>query len=264
MKQQECTRFQSGVARMGLEGDEKMLRRKRIVVTVLIGMLLVGVIGIGMVSTTIASEETTATQPVHFSKLIEFLPAAPFGWKGGEPSGTMAGFGEPPYSSASKNYSKMFSEEITAVVMIADSSPALEWFEEWQEGYAKESKEGYVKGITFKGFPTWEGYVAESNSYYVYSNINDRFIVAISTNSDIKTLYNFANAIDYNGIAAFAESVVPPARTAHPTEQPTQPSAKETPTTPAEEEKTPGFEVLFAIAGLMAVAYLLRRNRSRK
>jgi len=108
MKQQECTRFQSGVARMGLEGDEKMLRRKRIVVTVLIGMLLVGVIGIGMVSTTIASEETTATQPVHFSKLIKFLPAAPFGWKGGKPSGTMAGFGEPPYSSASKNYSKIY------------------------------------------------------------------------------------------------------------------------------------------------------------
>ena len=52
---------------------------KRLETFVLIGMLLVGAVGIGIVSTTIASGQATATQAVHFSKLIPFLPSAPSG-----------------------------------------------------------------------------------------------------------------------------------------------------------------------------------------
>ena len=40
---------------------------------------------------------------------------------------------------------------------------------------------------------------------------------------------------------------------------PTTPGVNETPTTPPTED-TPGFEAIFAVAGLLAVAYLVRRN----
>ena len=42
-------------------------------------------------------------------------------------------------------------------------------------------------------------------------------------------------------------------------ETPTTPGVNETPTTPPTED-TPGFEAIFAVAGLLAVAYLVRRN----
>jgi PGF-CTERM protein len=85
--------------------------------------------------------------------------------------------------------------------------------------------------------------------------------VGISTTSTYRgMLYDLANSIDYIGIAALGEGAVPPSETAHPTEQPTQPPPTKTPTTSANEEKTPGFEAVFAIAGLLVV-YLLRRRK---
>ncbi|MBK5191194.1 MAG: hypothetical protein JJE19_06845 [Methanosarcinales archaeon] len=72
------------------------------------------------------------------------------------------------------------------------------------------------------------------------------------TNSDKDTLYDFADKIDYKGIAVLGGGVVP-------TAQPTQPPTTETPTTPAEEGgETPGFEAIFAIVGLLAVMAILR------
>jgi len=51
----------------------KRMKIERLGMFVLIGMLLVGAMGLCTVS--------AATEAVHFSKLIAFLPDAPSGWE---------------------------------------------------------------------------------------------------------------------------------------------------------------------------------------
>jgi len=260
---------------VGLKGDEKMMRRKRIVVTVLIGVLLCGAIGLSIVGTINANEEATATQEERISKLREFMPDAPFGWI---VESRIPDIGVIIFES---HYGKLSAEEQVAVwISLRDFVGAghvsvsgynyLFYDYESREGY--QSPEGYLKKVTIKGFPAWEahnkslrlsdGTIVHVDWYSLSVNINDQVVVDISTfNTDRDMLYDFSDLIDYKGIAALGEDAVAPAETAHPTEQPTQPSAKKTPTTPAEEEKTPGFEAVFVIAGLLAVAYILRRRK---
>jgi len=153
---------------------------------------------------------------------------------------------------AEKSYTKSGTEDITADVGIMDSAfYQVGWWAAWQGFYAWESTEGYGKTAEVKGFPAWEVYTKDGNDYGLYVGINDRFMVFISTNSDKDTLYAFANSIDYSGIATLGGGAAPPAE-----EEP-----EETPEVPEEEGKAPGFEVLFAVAGLLAVAYLLKRRK---
>jgi PGF-CTERM protein len=235
------------------------MRRKRFEVTVLIGVLLVGAIGMGTVSTVIASEEATKTQPVDFSKLIEFLPDAPAGWVLGTDGRTTE-----RWSGAEGWYLKSGTEDVTAYVFISDSYYGPPSISEWQDFESKnESTEAYGKKVVVKRFPAYETYAKAGNlySYGLYVFINDQFRVDIETNSDRNTLYNLANAIDFNGIAALGAGTEPTTESPQPTEKTTPlPAAKKNPTKPDEEGKTPGFEAVFAIAGLLVV-YLLRRRK---
>ena len=206
--------FDRGVheERLGLEGDEKMIRRKRIEATVLIGMLLVGVIGMNIVSTAIASGQATATQPVHSSKLIEFLPAAPFGW-------VLSGTVEIPggrWSGVEGWYLKSGTKDVIAYVLISDSY--RNYYSTFSELQDFESTEGYGKKVAVKRFPAYESCAkyGNSSSYGLYVIINDRFMVEIET-YDRDTLYNLANAIDYNGIAALGTGTEPTTENHPPT-----------------------------------------------
>jgi PGF-CTERM protein len=242
-----------------------MMKRKRFAATVLIGLLIVGALGMNFVSTTLASEEATSTQAVHFSKLIEFLPDAFSGWEGEDPAGSTLTYEEGTWSMATKSYTKSGDEDVTAEIGIMDSAfYPVGWWAAWQGFYAYESTEGYAKTVIVKrGVPAWEAYTKDSNDYSLYVGINDRFMVFINTNSgDRATLYEFSDAIDYDGIADLSSSAVPPVETAPPT----TPSMTTTPEAPAEEDgedggETPGFEVVFAVVGLLAVMTLLRRRR---
>jgi PGF-CTERM protein len=239
-----------------------MMKRKRFAATVLIGMLLVGAIGMNFVGTTIASAEAHTTQAVHFSTLIEFLPDAPSGWDGGEPNGMMFTVEEGAWSMATESYTKSGAEDVTATVAITDYAfYTTGWSTAWGGLIAYETTEGYVKSVKVQGYPAWEVYGKETNDYGLHVGINDRFMVLINTNSDKATLDDFANAIDYNGIAALSGSAVPPVGTT----QPTLPSATTAPAAPADEGggengETPGFEVIFAVVGLLVVMALLRRR----
>jgi PGF-CTERM protein len=232
-------------------------------VSVLIWGLAVGAIGLGIVSTSIASEQATTTQAVHFSTLIESLPDAPSEWEGEEPFGMTHTYEGGTWSTAIKSYSKMGAEDVTADITISDYALyTTGWSAAWKGFYAFESTEGYAKSVTINGFPAWEVYSKDTNDYSLYVGINDRFLVFITTNSDKDTLYKFANSIDYNGITASVKGGTPPMVTEMPTGQPTQPPETATPTKlPAEGGKAPGFEVILAVAGLLAVTYLLMRRR---
>lgn len=220
-----------------------MKKVKEISILVLIVMLLVGATGLCTVS--------AATEAVHFSKLIPFLPDAPSGWEGEEPFGMMYTIEEGSWSMATESYTKSGAEDITAEVGIMDSAfYQVGLWTAWQGFYAWESTEGYAKTTTVKGFPAGEIYDKGSNDYSLYVGINDRFMVFISTSSDRDTLYAFANSIDYKGIAALGGGAAPS----------TEEEPGEAPEVPEEEGKAPGFEVIFAVAGILAVAYILKRR----
>lgn len=230
-----------------------MIRRKRMGVTVLIGMLLMGVIGMSFVSTAIANGAVTTTDAVHFSKFIEFLPDDPSGWDGKEPFGMIHTIPEGTWSVANKGYTKSGAEDVTADIVITDYAfYSMGWTAAWQGFYAYESAEGHAKTVTVKGNPAWEAYTKDGNDYSLFVGINDRFMVFINTNSDKDTLYDFANSIDYKGIAALGGGAAPPTET----EQPTETAA----THGEEGGETPGFEAVFAVVGLLAVMAILRRR----
>jgi PGF-CTERM protein len=230
----------------------KKMKMKRLGALVLIGILLVGVAGLCTVSAT--------TEAVHFSKLIEFLPDAPSGWEGEEPEGMTLTYEEGTWSMATESYSKTGTEDVTADVAITDYAfYTVGWSAAWQGFYAWESTEGYAKTTKVNGFPAWEIYDKDSNDYSLSVGINDRFMVLINTNSDKDTLYAFANSIDYKGIATLGGGVAPPAEE-EPEATPYEEAPTEAPKVPEDEGKAPGFEVVFAVAGLLTVAYLLRRR----
>jgi PGF-CTERM protein len=236
-----------------------MSKRRRVDATILIGMLLVSVVGLSAMSTAIANDEATATHAVPFDQLIEFLPNAPSGWDGGEPTGMTFTHEEGTWSMATESYTKKGAEDVTADVVITDYAIyTVGWSTAWQSFVAYETTEGYIKKVDVQGSPAWEVYDKESAEYALNIGINDRFLAIIATNSDKDTLYDFANTIDYNGIAALGGGAAPPpAETAEPTG-----AATKAPTTSTEEgSETPGFEAVFAVVGLLlAVMALLRRR----
>lgn len=222
-------------------------------------VLLMEITGLCMVSTVVASEQARTAQAVDSTKLVAFLPSAPAGWYGKDPFDVMQSAEGGTWSLATKSYSKHGAVDNVAQVGITDYAfYTAGWSNEWKKFYAFESTEGYAKTVTIKGYPAWEIYTKNGNNYGLYVGINDRFLVVITTNSDLDTLYNFANSIDYKGIAALAGKASPsPAVTGSTTEQTTRSPATAAPTRPP--GMIPGFESVFAVIGLLAVVYLLKR-----
>lgn len=221
-----------------------------------IGVLMLGMIGFG---TALAAEQAAPGEAVHFTKLISFLPDAPAGWRGEEPFGMMQSYEGGSWSTAARSYQKLGGEEdVTAEVMITDYAfYTTGWSGAWNRFSAFESTDAYVKAVTIDGFPAWEVYTKDTNTYGLYVGINDRFLVFVTTNSDKNMLYKLADSIDLKGIATLGKGAAP-APTATATPRPS--AAEETPTAPpAEGRKTPGFGAGFALGGLLAVVYLLRR-----
>jgi PGF-CTERM protein len=235
--------------------NEITMNRNRQFATILIELLLVGVIGMGVTSAAIASGD--AVQAVEFSKLIEFLPDAPSGWDDEEPTGMTFTHEGGTWSMATESYSKTDAEDMACDIVITDYAfYTAGWSAAWQGFYAYDYTEGYAKTVRVEGLPAWEVYTKDGNDYALSVAINDRFLVVITTNSDKDTLYDFANSIDYNGIAVLDEETRSPAETVQPTLTPT-PKPTLSPE-PSPEE--PGFEAIFALAGLLAVAYLVSRR----
>jgi len=236
--------------------------RKKIFGAFLVGLLLVGAIAIVVGSTPIASGKATATQAVPYSKLIEFLPEAPSGWEREEPEGEMHTYEGGTWSIATTKYSKIPVRDETPhevrVVIMDSAFYSVGLMALWQKLTADEYyRTGTMHDkVTVRGFPAFLKNIGDSGELLVC--VNDRFIVQIVSTHDASTpndmevrkniLYYFAlNLIDYNGIAALGESAALP--------------TTETLTTPSEEGKIPGFELVFVFVGILAVAYFLRRSK---
>jgi PGF-CTERM protein len=168
---------------------------------------------------------------------------------------------EGTWSVAIKDYSKFGVKDVVHVTILDSVSHKVPFWNKWERFYEWKSAKEYTTSTKVNGFPAWEVYNEDLKDYKLYVGINDRFLVLIDTdNSDRDTLYLFANSIDYNGIAALGGGGgAPPAEIEQeqPTEKPTLPPTP----TPTPTPKPPGFEAVFAIAGLLAVAYILRGRK---
>ncbi len=238
------------------------MKRTQSGMLVLWGLLLVCVLGLGILCPAIASAQERSAEAVHFNTLIEYLPDAPSGWDGEEPEGFSFMHEEGTWSMAMGSYTKSSNEDVTADVGIMDSAYyQVGWMAAWQGFYAYESTDGYAKTVTVEGYPAWEAYTEDDNEYVLYIGIADRFMVFIATNSDRDTLYEFADAIDYDGIADLSgdEGAAPSTTTVRPT-SPAETSEPVTEPERDDEGETPGFELVTAVIGLVAVFALVRRR----
>jgi PGF-CTERM protein len=229
--------------------------------TVLVGILLVCAVGLGILGPAIASAQERSAEAVHFNTLIGFLPRAPSGWDGEDPFGQTFTTGEGTWSMAMESYTKSGNEELTADVGIMDSVyQQVGWWAAWQGFYSYESTDGYAKTVTVEGYPAWEAYTKDDNQYVLYVGINDRFMVFVNTNSDRDTLYDFAEAINFDGIADLGGDGGGGAAPSTATTRPTSPAETTGPAETSEEGETPGFEMVAAVIGLLAIFALVRRR----
>ncbi|MGC9444950.1 MAG: PGF-CTERM sorting domain-containing protein [Candidatus Methanospirareceae archaeon] len=238
------------------------MKRTQKRMTILWGILLVCVLGLGIMCPAIASAQESSAEAVHFNTLIGFLPEAPRGWDGEDPFGQTFTTGEGTWSMAMASYTESGNEEITADVGIMDSVyQQVGWWAAWQGFYSYESSDGYAKTVTVEGYPAWEAYNKDDNQYVLYVGINDRFMVFVNTNSDRDTLYDFADAIDFDGIADLGGDggAAPPTTTTRPT-SPAETTGPAEPDEEGEESETPGFELVAAVIGLLAIFALVRRR----
>jgi hypothetical protein len=166
---------------------------------IVIGLLLSGALGF-------AQGGGVETQAVDYNTLIWYLPYAPYGWGEGVPEGTMYTIDDGTWSVAAITYSNYDDAYVTADVGIMDSAYyTVGWWDIWDELYTYDDIDGYAEPVTVNGYPAWEVYTSEWDEYCLLVDIEERFLVYICTNSDWNTLYQFANLIDYDGIAALGD-----------------------------------------------------------
>ena len=199
---------------------------------VIIGVLLLGAMGLSIVSTTTASDATGATQAVNHTKLIVFLPDAPSGWVRKVEGTSIVSKG---WSVAEGTYNVSSNHDLEgfdAFVGILDYGSNVSEQEFWDR--CPEFTNMETKTVTVKGFQAREQYDKDTNHYILQVNINNRFVVVIVTNRGKDTLYEFADAIDYKGIVALGRDTEYPAKS-------------------TEVGKTPGFELGLVIASVMTI-----------
>lgn len=99
------------------------------------------------------AEEMKPVEPIHFSKLVALLPQAPAGWEAdGEPRGettTAMGFS---VSMAERSFSKEGGSLRVKITDGAFNAP-LYTVITMAAQFARESTEGYEKGVTIDGNP---------------------------------------------------------------------------------------------------------------
>jgi hypothetical protein len=125
------------------------------------------------------SQEMTPVDPVHFSKLIELLPKAPSGFTAdGDPRGETTNAMGFKVSMAEQHFS---SEGGSLRVKIMDGAfnAPLYTFVTMAAQFARESTEGYEKGVTLDGNPGVEKWRKDGGDAELNIVVGKRFFVEI-------------------------------------------------------------------------------------
>ncbi|MEZ5356645.1 MAG: hypothetical protein R2762_28750 [Bryobacteraceae bacterium] len=103
-------------------------------------------------------EEMPATDPVHFSKLIEALPDVPSGWTADEAKGASNQMGDFKTSQGSRRYRTESGESVDVEINDWAFNRALYLPFFMQAKFSQETTDGYSKGITMGEDPGREEY----------------------------------------------------------------------------------------------------------
>ena len=151
------------------------------------------------------AENQKPVDPVHFSKLIELLPAAPSGWTAtGEPKGETASAMGFKISDAERDYSA--KEEGKSVhVKIVDGAYNTMMYAgiTMAAQFSRESTDGYEKGVTIAGNPGIEKWTKATKDAQLSILVGKRFLIEIHGNGvEPDTIKTFYGAIDTAKLAA--------------------------------------------------------------
>lgn len=125
------------------------------------------------------SADMKPVEPIHFSKLIELLPKAPSGWTAeGEPRGETTNAMGFKVSMAEQSFS---AEGKSLQVKITDGAfnAPLYTVITMAAQFARESTEGYEKGVTLDGNPGVEKWRKEGGDAELNVVVGKRFFVEI-------------------------------------------------------------------------------------
>ncbi|UCC60044.1 MAG: hypothetical protein JSW38_05400 [Dehalococcoidia bacterium] len=139
--------------------------------------------------------------PVSFNDLLPFLPEPPPGWEADEPFGGTYQMQEWWWSQVDRDYNNLSTGEYVDI-SIFDSAYyyGFAWWATMEYAVEWETTEGYAKKTTFKGHRAWKMY-DKPDSYSLWVAVSDRFMVMVNAETE-GSLNQFANLINYNGIAA--------------------------------------------------------------
>ena len=125
------------------------------------------------------AQEMKAVDPIHFSKLVELLPKAPAGWTAdGEPRGETTNAMGFAVSMAEQSFS---AEGKSLRVKITDGAfnAPLYTVITMAAQFARESTEGYEKGVTLDGNPGVEKWVKDGGDCELNVVVGKRYFVEI-------------------------------------------------------------------------------------
>lgn len=125
------------------------------------------------------SQDMKPVEPIHFSKLIELLPKAPAGWTAdGEPRGETTNAMGFKVSMAEQSFSQEGKSLHVKVTDGAYNAP-LYTVITMASQFARESTEGWEKGVTFDGNPGVEKWRKDGGDCDLTVVVGKRYLVEI-------------------------------------------------------------------------------------
>lgn len=125
------------------------------------------------------TQEMKAVHPVHFSKLVELLPKAPAGWEAdGEPRGETTSAMGFSISTAEQRFSRE-GQSLRVKIMDGAFNAPLYTIITMAAQFARESTEGYEKGVTIDGNPGIEKWRKDGGDAELNVVVGKRFFVEV-------------------------------------------------------------------------------------
>jgi hypothetical protein len=150
-----------------------------------------------------------AAEPVHYSKLLPFLPDKVAGFVADKPKGSTTSAMGLKLTEVSRVYhrgSARASDTVTVKITDGAGNPFFAAAYADAKQFSNESPEGYQKGFTLDGYPAIEQYTHATKEGSLSVLIADHDLVEISVKGlDSATLQEWWKKIDAKKLAALRE-----------------------------------------------------------
>ncbi len=144
-------------------------------------------------------------EPVHFSKLLAFLPDSMAGYVAGKPEGSTSSAMGFKLTQVGRLYHKGTESSDEAVTIKITDGAGNQFFaaaHAMATKFSKETADGYEKGFTLDSYPAIERYRNETRQGSLNVFIADRFLVEITaSNLESATLQQWWKRIDTKKLA---------------------------------------------------------------